>query len=78
MKTLKLAMCLLLAGALSACATSNSGSATGATTPSLTDTYMYLTERNAQARMATVYWLNPPKSADLERSAKIRAGKGDD
>ena len=32
--------------------------------------YMYHTERNAQSRMVTVYWVNPPKSTDLERSAK--------
>ena len=68
MKNLKFAMCLLAALSLCACATS--GPAGGGTKPTATDKYMYHTDRNAQARMATVYWLNPPKSEDLERAAE--------
>jgi hypothetical protein len=68
MKTFKFAICLLAALLLSACASTTPGG--GGTKPTMTDTYMYHTERNAQARMATVYWLNPPKSEDLKKSAE--------
>jgi len=65
--------CLLTSFLLAACATQSSTELQDAEaspdTPSLNSQYMYQTERNAQARMATIVWVHPPKSADLKKSA---------
>ncbi len=51
---------------LTACATPTSREATEPA--SLAAQYMYQTERNAQERMVTVYWVNPPSSASLAKT----------
>jgi len=58
-----LAMPLLLA----ACAT-QAPPKSSAGQVSLTDQYMYQIERNAQSRMVTVFWINPPKSESLSKA----------
>ncbi len=58
-KKVQLVYALLPAFLLSACAAQPSQEPAGPS--SFTDQYMYYTDRIAQDRMATVYWINPPK-----------------
>lgn len=61
--------CLLMSLLLAACATQTPVEPSASGSPSLNTQYMYLTERNAQARMATIVWVHPPKSSALAKSA---------
>jgi len=63
MKALQLLACLLIAVLLAACASQESKESAEPAGPA--SQYMFQTERNAQQRMVTVYWVNPPKSEDL-------------
>lgn len=73
MKTLSLIACLLSTVLLAACVTQapvqTDKSQDG---PSLTAQYMYLTERQAQERMVTIYWVHPPKSEELAKASSDR------
>lgn len=66
-KVLPAFACMFIALLLTACAAQTSR--TPYAEASHTAKYMYHTERNAQSRMVTVYWINPPKSIDLAKSA---------
>lgn len=68
MKAIQLLACLLMAVLLAACASQSSKEPREPAGPA--SQYMYHTERNAQARMVTVYWVNPPKSQDLVKAAE--------
>lgn len=68
MKALQLLACLLMAVILAACASQESREPGEPAGPA--SQYMYQTERNAQERMVTVYWVNPPTSEDLIRAAE--------
>jgi outer membrane biogenesis lipoprotein LolB len=68
MKSIQLLACFLMAVLLAACASQTSKEPGEPAGPA--SQYMYQTERNAQARMATVYWVNPPKSQDLVKAAE--------
>jgi len=72
MKALQLLACLLMAVLLAACASQESKKTAGPAGPA--SQYMYQTERNAQERMVTVYWVNPPKSEDLIKKAENDGG----
>ena len=68
MKALQLLACLLMAVLLAACASQESKEPREPAGPA--SQYMYQTERNAQQRMVTVYWVHPPKSEDLIKKAE--------
>ena len=58
----------LTAVLLAACASQESKKSSEPAGPA--SQYMYQTERNAQERMVTVYWVHPPKSEDLIKKAE--------
>ena len=72
MKALQLLACFLMAFLLVACASQESKEPREPAGPA--SQYMYQTDRNAQARMVTVYWVNPPKSEDLIKKAENDGG----
>lgn len=75
-KVLPAFACMFIALLLTACAAQTSG--TPFAEASHTAKYMYYTERNAQSRMVTIYWVHPPKSTDLARSAQHAKADEDD
>ena len=65
MKAFRIIACILFAVLLSACALP-APKTTPFSETSSAQQYMHQTERNAESAMVTVYWVNPPKSHDLD------------
>ena len=69
MKAFRIIACILFAVLLSACA-AQAPQTVPFSEASSAHQYMKQTEKNAESAMVTVYWVNPPKSHDLDAEAE--------